>query len=140
MDLENKTLQMPRPKTGIIRVACLWDRTRKAIEEMLGSVDNRTDYLFLNETNRPLRRASINEWWVQRRRTLDIDESVKFEHIRDATQTTPVENDPTSFDEVRLIMGHAVAGIANRYLERRPNMVRKACRAIEDYYFPKEQH
>lgn len=135
INLEDKTLHMPRPKTGIIRVACLWDRTCEAIRELLGSVMNDSDYLFLNEAGRPLRRASINEWWMRRRRKLGIDQSVKFEHIRDATQTIPVENDPRCLDEVRLIMGHTVAGIANSYLERRPNMVRKACQVIEKYYF-----
>ena len=85
-----------------------------------------------------IRETQVEEILIENAEPIYIDEGVKFEHIRDATQTIPMEDDPRCLDEVRLIMGHTVAGIANSYLERRPNMVRKACRTIEQYYFGKK--
>jgi integrase len=139
IDLDNKTLQMPRPKTGIIRVAILWDRTVDAINEMLQERKKQkidSEYLFLNSYNRPIREQNIRRWWERNRKHAKLDKSVKFEHIRDATQTIPLDDDPKSLVETNLIMGHSVTGMANNYLERRPVMVRRACAAIEAYFFP----
>ena len=138
INLNDKTLHMPRPKTGIIRVAVLWDRTVSAIKEMLSEREKRkvkSEYLFLNSYDRPMKEASIRKWWLRNRENAKVNQSVKFEHIRDATQTIPIDDDPKSLVETNLIMGHSVKGMANNYLERRPTMVRRACAFIETYFF-----
>lgn len=144
INLKDKTLQMPRPKTGIIRVAVLWDRTVAAINVMLDEREKKkikSEYLFLNSFDKPMKEASIRKWWLRHREDAGVIESVKFEHIRDATQTIPLDDDPRSLVETNLIMGHSVKGMANNYLERRPNMVRRACAVIEECFFvkPKKQ-
>ena len=135
INLHEKILAMPRPKTGIIRVAVLWDRTVAAIREMLQERRVDSEYLFLNSADRKMKATNINKWWARQRKIAKIDKSVKFEHIRDATQTIPLDDDPKSLVETNLIMGHSVKGMANNYLERRPRMVRRACATIENYFF-----
>ncbi|MBN1816306.1 MAG: tyrosine-type recombinase/integrase [Sedimentisphaerales bacterium] len=136
INLKEKTLAMPRPKTGIIRVAMLWERTVDAIEHMLSERTVDSEYLFLNKADLAMKERNISKWWARQRKRAGVPEAVKFEHIRDATQTVPLDDNPGSLIETNLIMGHAVKGMANNYLERRPNMVRRACRAIEEYFFP----
>jgi integrase len=118
----------------------LWDRTVAAIEAMLQERKVESEYLFLNSFNRPTKEATIRKWWTRQREITQIAKSVKFEHIRDATQTIPLDDDPRSLVETHLIMGHSVKGMANNYLERRPTMVRRACAAIEAYFFGKDEN
>ncbi|MFA6175889.1 MAG: tyrosine-type recombinase/integrase [Phycisphaerae bacterium] len=139
INLESKELTKPRTKTGIISVAILWDRTVTAIKELIAEQpENETEFLFLNNIGKPIKPKNIEKWWRRIRKIANVDESVKFEHIRDATQTIPLDDNPASLVETNLIMGHAVKGVANNYLERRPKMVRRACASIEKYFFGDE--
>jgi len=138
IDLDKGVLAMPRPKTGIIRVAVLWDRTIAAIKEVLATRKSDSEFLFLNHCGNPMQPRNIRKWWHRTRKQAGVSASVKFEHIRDATQTIPLDDDPKSLVETNLIMGHAVSGMANNYLERRPTMVRRACKAIEEHFWGDE--
>ena len=137
IDLGKGTLEMERPKTGVIRVAMLWSRTAKALLEMQQLVPNSTDYLFVND-NKPLTRPAIAGWFRRRRKALGISDKVKFEHLRDSAQTVPVELGSSNPTEIALLLGHLLPGQTNNYLSRRPSMTKAAVKAIEQYYFGKE--
>ena len=137
INLKEKTLSKPRTKTGIIGVAVLWDRTIKAIEEMIAENKNDTDFLFLNNAGNPIKPRNIQKWWRRERKRAGVSDNVKFEHIRDASQTVPIDHDPTLLFETRLLMGHSIVGVTNNYLHRRPNMVKRTCEIIHNHYFGK---
>jgi integrase len=141
INLTDKTLQMPRHKSGIIGVAMLWDRTVAAINEMLAEREKKkvkSEYLFLNSLDRPMQADNILRWWLRHRERAGVDKSVKFKHIRNSTQTIPLDKNSHLLVETYLILAHSLPGVGNNYLERRPKMVRKACAAIEKYYFGKK--
>jgi integrase len=137
IDLIKRTLVMDRGKTGVPRVAVLWFRTVKAIRSYLKEEKrNHSDYLFLTYAGKPYSAHSIGSIWRKLRKKAKVDHAVKFEHIRDASQTAAIDAECT-IDEVRFLMGHRVQGITDNYLKRKPNLTKKACVAIEKYFFGK---
>lgn len=137
IDLKKKIIAKPRTKTGIIGVAIVWDRTAEAIREMLKYTQNKGQFLFLNHSENVMKPRNINKWWQRIRKKTGIDKSVKFEHIRDAAQTVPIDYDPTLLFETKLLLGHSISGVTNNYLARRPNMTKRVCAVLEDHYFGK---
>ncbi len=140
IDLKNKTLAKPRKKTtdnqnGIIRVALLWDRTVDAINEAISLRENKTEYLFVNQNGNQITPKNIQRWWQRVRKRSGVSEYVKFEHIRDAAQTVPIDIDSRLLLETKLLLGHSIPGVTNNYLRRRPSMVRNVCRILEEHYF-----
>ena len=135
IDLNEKTISKPRTKTGIIGVAIVWDRTVDAINEMLEYTQNKSEFLFLNHSDNVMKPRNINKWWQRIRKQAGIDDSVKFEHIRDAAQTVPIDYDPTLHFETKLLLGHSISGVTNNYLHRRPNMTKRVCSVLEEHYF-----
>lgn len=135
INLKKGTIAKPRTKTGIIGVAIVWDRTVEAINEMLGHTQNKGEFLFLNHSGNVMLPRNINRWWQRARKKAGVDKDVKFEHIRDASQTIPIDSDPTLLIETKLLLGHSIPGVTNNYLQRRPNMVKRACEVLEDHYF-----
>lgn len=140
IDLKNKTLAKPRKKTsgkqqGVIRVAMLWDRTVDAINEAISLRENKTEYLFVNEKGNQITAKNIQRWWQRVRKRAGVDEYVKFEHIRDAAQTIPIDVDSKLLFETKLLLGHSMTGVTNNYLSRRPSMVKNVCRILEEHYF-----
>ena len=106
IDLKRKVLQMPRPKTGVIRSAVLWDRTVLAIREMQKSVPNRTDHLFISEKGGPLSRKTVEDWFRRRRTQLGISKKVKFEQLRDSASTIPIWAGVAKPHEITVLLGH----------------------------------
>ena len=139
INFKEKTLSKPRTKTGVIAVAVLWDRTIEAIEEMMAEYQNDSDFLFLNNAGNPIKPRNISKWWSRERKRAGVSDYIKFEHIRDASQTVPIDRDPKLLFETRLLMGHNIEGVTNNYLHRRPSMVKRTCEIIEDHYFGKEK-
>ena len=130
---------MDRGKTGVPRVAMLWVRTVKAIREYQQTQKkNCSEYLFLTFMGKQYKAHSIGSIWRKLRKEAGVDHSVKFEHIRDAAQTSAADGD-CSIDEIRFLMGHRVSGITDNYLKRKPNLTKKACKVIEGYYFADEE-
>jgi integrase len=139
IDLKKKHLVMDRGKTGVPRVACLWNRSVRAIRVMQKEDPHNSEYLFITFYGKPYCSHGIGSIWRTLRGKTDVDHSVKFEHIRDACQTAGVDAD-CSLDEVRFLLGHRVHGVTDNYLKRRPNLTQKACNAIEQYFFCKKSH
>lgn len=137
IDLDKKWLRSYRNKTGVPRVAVLWDRTAAAIRSYLASHNTASEYLFLVERGKtkgkPYETPGVLSKWFKR---LAVDAhcpKVEFAHLRDGTQTAAIEGgaDPVKAD---ILMGH-VTGMRDAYLFRRPSYVADACKAVESYYF-----
>ena len=108
-----------------------------AIQEMMKEQENTTKFLFLNNYGSPIKPRNIRKWWQRERQRAGVSNDVKFQHIRDATQTIPIDDDPTLLFETKLLMGHDITGVTNNYLQRRPTMVKRACKILEEHYFGK---
>ncbi|MBN2376758.1 MAG: tyrosine-type recombinase/integrase [Sedimentisphaerales bacterium] len=134
INIKKQTLIMDRGKTGVPRVAILWDRTVKAINNLNKENPNNYDYLFVTYAGRQYSAHSIGGIWRRLRKKAGVDHAVKFEHIRDAAQTAAAEAECT-VDEIRFLMGHRVKDVTDNYLKRRPKLTKKACVSIEKYFF-----
>lgn len=138
VDMTEKTLVMQRPKTRVIRSAMLWDRTLEAISIMAQTIPNKTEYLFANSKGEKLSRKAISDWFRRTRKRLGMDEKVKFEHLRDAAQSIPTDENPESLTSIAILMGHILPGQVDSYNRRKPSMTSRVVKAIEDYYFGTE--
>lgn len=136
IDLKKKELRMLRQKTKILRVACLWSRTVKAIKEYQKKHPHNSDYLFVSNHKSRYRPQSIRNYFRDLQRRANASNNAKFEHLRDAAQSIPAANNCT-LDSIRYLLGHKVAGVTDNYLERQPKMTKNACRELEKHYFSK---
>lgn len=134
VDLDTKTLVMDRGKTGVPRIAVLWDRTVEAIREYFQAVPHHSPYLFVSGTGMPYNGNHIGRNFRRRRSDAELAESVTFESIRDGSYTAAVEGG-ANVDQAKMLAGHRVTGVSDYYLKRNPRMVAEACAAIEKAYF-----
>lgn len=147
LDLTAQTYQADRKKTGIPRVAKLWDRTVQAIRDYQKECPkNHSDYLFTSRTGHKLSGESVRQLFQTLRTRAGVDKAVKFEQLRDGAYKQAYRINPIY---ARWIGGHATwAGggseskdITTRYVEREPNdpTVILLCKAVEDFYFPPKE-
>ncbi len=133
IDLDAQTMTMRRGKTGVARIACLWDRTVRAIREYLATEPHGSEFLFVSAHGVAYSGNHVSRNFRRRRREACLPEDVSFDQIRDGSYTSAVESG-CNLTEAKALAGHRV-GIADHYLLRRPDLVRKACEAIEAAYF-----
>ena len=136
IDLDAKTLRMDRGKTGIVRIAVLWDRTVDAIREYQAEHPHESDYVFISEEGQPYNANHVGRNFRRRRKLAGLPFSVQFAHIRDGAETAAIEGG-ADLTQARLLAGHC-AGISDHYVRRNPKMVADACEAIEAAYFPED--
>ncbi len=133
VDLDAATLVMDRSKTGVPRIAVLWNRTVEAIREYLDGSRNESEYLFVSATGAPYNANHASRNFRRRRTEAELPDEVKFDNIRDGAYTAAVEGG-ADVNQAKMLAGHRV-GISDHYLKRNPSMVADACRAIEERYF-----
>lgn len=129
-DFAARTLVTDRDKTGVTRVAVLWDRTIEAIRRLPKT--NHT-HLFLSREGRPYDADGLRTAFRKLRDKAGVDESVKFNHIRDGAYTAAIEGG-ADLTKAKMLAGHET-GISDAYLKRKPSMVADAVAAIEKHYF-----
>ncbi len=134
IDLSARMLVMDRHKTGIPRIAVLWDRTVEAIIEYQQIEPHESDSLFVSATGLPYNANHIGRNFRRRRVDAKLADSVTFESIRDGAYTAAVDGG-ASVDQAKMLAGHRVTGVSDFYLKRNPRMVAEACAAIERAYF-----
>lgn len=134
IDFEKQELKMIRQKTKIVRVAILWNKTIEALNEYLDHSKHKSEHLFISNFKGIYKSQSIRDYFINLRKKANVSKKVKFEHLRDAAQSIPANNG-CSLDDIRLLMGHNVAGVANNYLARLPRSTRKVCEVLEQHYF-----
>ncbi len=133
VDLDARTLVMDRGKTGVPRIAVLWERTVEAIREYQAGSRNESEYLFVSATGAPYNANHASRNFRRRRTEAELPEEVKFDNIRDGAYTAAVDGG-ADVNQAKMLAGHRV-GISDHYLKRNPSMVDDACRAIEKVYF-----
>lgn len=131
IDLDKGTLVAQRSKTSIVRVGCLWNRTKEAIRRYLSENPHDSGPLFVSVNGR-LSHWTAREDFRNLRTVAEVSDDVLFEHIRDGSQTSAIAGgaDPM---HTKILLGHAV-GIDDAYLLRNPRMVKDATDAIGRAY------
>ncbi len=137
INLDEKTLVMDRDKTGVPRVAVLWERTIVALREHLSTRKRCSPYLFVATTGNPYDGNHVTRHFRRHRSEAQIPDSVEFAHIRDGAYTAAVEAGVDAM-QASLLAGHRT-GIKDAYVKRGPKMVTQACEAIERAYFGAEK-
>ena len=139
IDLSKYELKMKREKTGIYRVAWLWERTVVAIQEMLKKYPNDSEYLFVTMKGTPYAEQTIRYHHKKFCKLVSIDyKEIHFQHIRDATESIAAEaaaDNLCSEQAIKYLMGHKLSGVSDHYRKRLPKLVKKACEYIESHYF-----
>lgn len=138
IDFEKKTFAHRRGKTGIARIAVLWDRTIEAIEKMLEVSprnDRKSGPLFLTPSQGNRLNGNIaRDVFRDLRTATGISKTVKMADIRDGAYTAAASSG-VNLDHCRMLAGHKVAGQTDAYVLRNAKIVGDACAAIEKEYF-----
>lgn len=137
ISLEKKTLVTDREKTGIVRIAVLWDETVKAIQDL---PKKHPEYVFINREGSPYNPHGLRQAFKRLRRKAGLGKEVVFSQIRDGAYSAAVEYSPVVAGKpiptnAMLLAGHAT-GISDHYVKRNPRMVADACEAVYKAYMP----
>ncbi len=137
IDLKKQTLVNRRTKTGVPRIAILWDRTIQAIEKYQAEYPHHSEFLFVSYNGGQYAANHIGRGFRRLRVVAGVpskgDNKVEFSHIRDGAQTAAIEGGADAV-RVDMLLGHKT-GIRDDYLKRKPTMVKEVCEAIERHYF-----
>ncbi len=130
INLARQTLVTDRQKTGITRVAVLWDQTARAITAL---PEHGRSHVFLSHIGEPYHPDHIRRGFDRLRRKAGVRDDVKISDMRDGAYTAAIEAgaNPT---HAQILAGHRT-GIKDYYVKRNPRMVADACAAIEKHYF-----
>lgn len=142
IDLDARTYEADRNKTGIPRVGHLWLSTVEAIQAYQNAKPHSSEFLFASRTGKPLTGEAFRQKFVTIRARAGISEAVTFEGIRDGAYKAMFTVDAI---HSRWVGGHASwtgqssesKDITTAYVERDPldpNVIR-CCKAIEAHYF-----
>ncbi|MCZ6651418.1 MAG: hypothetical protein O7D91_00095 [Planctomycetota bacterium] len=143
IDFKAGTVYFPRvkPRKKIPRVAVLWKRTLKALQDYrdLYPHDARDakgrKVLMVTQHLKPLTENSrkwISGWWGELRDRAGLPAAVTFKTLRSGGYTEAYQ---VSSDQADVLAGHALRGKTDHYLKRNPRFVAPACAAIEKHYF-----
>jgi site-specific recombinase XerD len=127
-----------RTKTGVARVAKLWDRTVNAIREYQNTdhfKHNRTKYLYTNKNNQLYNILRINQKIRRLRAKAGLPSTVVFDGIRDLFRRAAGAKD---FVATKWVMGHSL-GIDDVYAFRDVAETVETMRRVETYVFSAPQ-
>ncbi len=127
VNLSKRTLVMDRGKNGRPRIAVLWAETVKAIRAL---PVHGSEFVFVNDAGGPLTAATV----TNNHRRIRGKSKVRFDHIRDGAETAAIEGG-ADVTHAKLLAGHAISGMTDKYVKRNPKMVADACEAIKGHYF-----
>lgn len=130
IDLKRAEFVTRRHKTGVPRVACLWDETIESLKKVPKFTNRETVF---HTAIRTYTRFSIGDVWNRYRDAAKVSKKVVYSDIRDASFTTACR---TSLDGARVLAGHRLPGAVDNYVLRQPQFVADVCTAIHDAFFP----
>ena len=133
VNLSKRTLVMDRGKSGRPRIAVLWNETVKAIRAYQKSQPHGSEFLFVNDAGGPFSGAIIGNNHRKIRKQAKAPR-VRFDQIRDGAETASVLGG-ADVAHAKLLAGHAISGMTDKYVKRNPKMVADACEAIRAHYF-----
>ena len=143
IDFKAGTVYFPRvkPRKKIPRVAVLWKRTIKALQDYRDACPHDArdaagrKVLMVTQHLKPLTENSrkwISGWWGELRDRAGLPAAVTFKTLRSGGYTEAYQ---VSRDQAEVLAGHHLPGKTDHYLKRNPKFVAPACRAIERHYF-----
>lgn len=130
MNLDKRTLVTQRGKTGVTRVAVIWERTAEAIAAMK---PHNAAHLFNSRVGSRLTAKAAGRIVQHLRQKANLPDSVTFDTIRDGAYSAAIEAG-ADLTQAKLLAGHKV-GMPDHYIRRNPRMVEDCCAAIEAHYF-----
>jgi integrase len=120
-----------RPKTGVPRVAWLWDRTLEAVTEYQAEEPHEQESLFVSTTRTPYKRANqVTKYFHKLRQLAKVPATVQFAHLRDGAAS----HSGPDVKQTQMLLGHRIGEI-DKYKLRDPSKVKEACEALENHYF-----
>lgn len=128
IDLRKAQLVTRRPKTGVSRIAALWPETCRALK----LIPRSSEFVF-NTKVRSYTVFSALDSWRKYRNEAKLGREVVFSRIRDAAYSLALT---VSLEQAKLLAGHRLAGAADHYVRRNPQMVAEACREIRRAFAP----
>lgn len=128
IDLQKTQLVTRRPKTGVSRIAVLWPETCRALK----LIPRIGEYVF-NTKVRSYTVFSALASWRKYRTAAKLGSEVVFSRIRDAAYSIALT---VSLEQAKLLAGHRLAGAADHYVRRNPQMVGEACKEIYRAFTP----
>ena len=131
VDLGRGTLVTDRSKTGVVRIAVLWERTIEAIKAAPRHPQH--PYVFQNMAGTKYHPDHIRRGFTRLRQAAGVSAEVKVSDIRDGSYTAAIEGGADA-NHAMLLAGHAT-GMKDAYVRRNPAMVADACEAIQVHYF-----
>ena len=135
IDIRRKTLRNERTKTGVPRIAALWDRTIEAIQAYLKEEPHKSAYIFVADEGQPYTSKHLARVFREKvRAAAKVPDTVSFDMLRDGAQTAAIEGGAEE-QHAEMLLGHRAGGTKDNYTKRKPSMVRDACQAIEKHYF-----
>jgi len=135
IDFRRKTLANRREKTEIERVAMLWPRTIKAIQEYRKEKPHKSPLLFVSRFGTAWTTNQLNKRFAEFRQAAGLPDSVKMDDIRDGARTAASDGNANP-EHTAMLMGHELPGSADHYVHRSPALTRDVVDAIDAYYFP----
>ena len=138
LDISKRLFMGPRGKTGVLRIAVLWDRTVEAINAYLEACPGQNELLFPSPQGSLYDKSHIAACFRKIRRTAGLPDTVKFCHIRDGAASSAFHEGArhgmdTAYIDV--LLGHKIQGEKGKYISLHPYAVEPICQAIEEYYF-----
>ena len=134
VNLDKRTLVMDRGKTGIPRVAVLWQRTVDAIRAYQAEARHQSSHLVVGRTGQPYDGNHVGRNFRRIRKEASVPDEIEFAHIRDGAYSAAFNADGVEEKHAKVLAGHR-SGMSDAYVKRNPRCVAVACRAIEQSFF-----
>jgi integrase len=124
INLDTLELNSSRSKSGVTRVAIIWQETARAIKEFQQSDENNhhPDYVFVNGDGKPMNIHKLNRLVRKLRKAAHLPDTIVFDGIRDMTRTAMGAENLLA---AKWVMGHST-GEDDTYAFRMPTETRKA--------------
>lgn len=130
----DRTKATGRAKKSIPRVAVLWQRTVRALQNV-----RRTNHphVFLSSQGSPVDNETIRNHWNKLCKRAGIQRRITFGNLRDSALTAAASSiDPVvPIQQYHVLGGHVALGVDDNYIRRNPRIVELACHAVENHYF-----
>jgi hypothetical protein len=128
-------MEKDREKTDEYRCAYLHSLTIRLLKEYSQEdKENTTNYFFVNKDGNQLNPQTLRDLFVDLRKKVNVDASVKFKQLRKSSMTVAAQKGCSQI-QIDLLAGHSLKGAAPHYIANAKDTVKNACLAVCNLYF-----